>query len=269
MTGQPSADGSHWDPNQYARYTDHRLRPALELMDHIAIVRPEVIYDLGCGPGNVTGHLAARWPQAEITGVDHSREMLDQARNTHDGIVWREGDISTWTPDAPADLIYSNATLHWLDGHADLLPRLLDSVKPGGALAVQMPKSWEAPSHALMRSTLDDGGIGGTPIGPADLRASLARNWVLDKTSYYDFLVNRCRNLDIWETEYLQVLNGEDAVLEWVKATGLRPILDTLAGEDLDTFLALYRRRLAEAYPQRADGTTLYPFRRLFFVAAL
>jgi trans-aconitate 2-methyltransferase len=130
-----------------------------------------------------------------------------------------------------------------------------------------MPLSWSAPSHRLMRETLVDGGPNGEPTGPDSLREAVGRNWVEPAEIYYDLLASRASTLDIWETEYLQVLTGEDPVLEWVSATGLRPILNGLAEDDLAVFLDAYTRRLREAYPPRPDGSTLYPFRRLFIVA--
>jgi trans-aconitate 2-methyltransferase len=182
-------------------------------------------------------------------------------------VRWIEADVRTWSPGEPVDLLYSNATLHWVEAHHELFPRLAGFLRPGGCLAVQMPLSWGAPSHRLMRETLADGGPGGRPLGTAELRQAMARDWVEEPAVYYDLLAGLARSLDIWETEYLQVLAGDDPVLEWVKGTGLRPILDGLGDAERDIFLAEYARRLRAAYPARADGRTLYPFRRLFIVA--
>jgi trans-aconitate 2-methyltransferase len=184
-------------------------------------------------------------------------------------VRWVEADIRGWQPEEAPDLIYSNATLQWVDGHEDLFPRLVGLLNPGGCLAVQMPQSWPAPSHRLMRETLANGGPDGGAIGPESLQEALGRNWVWEAAAYYDLLAERVRALDIWETEYLQVLDGDDPVLEWVKGTGLRPILNRLDDEARAVFLAEYARRLRAAYPKRADGRTLYPFRRLFIVAAV
>jgi trans-aconitate 2-methyltransferase len=245
------------------------LRPALELLDRVPLADPAAIYDLGCGTGNVTRLLAERWPAAAVYGLDNSREMLAKAAAEPGGIRWLEADVGDWQPDEPADLIYSNATLHWVEGHRTLFPRLIGFLEPAGCLAVQMPLSWAAPSHRLMRETLETGGPGGAALGSEELRRAVGRDWVETAETYYDLLAGRAKNLDIWETEYLQVLEGDDPVLEWVKGTGLRPILNGLGGEDRETFLAEYARRLRAAYPVRSDGRTLYPFRRLFLVATI
>jgi trans-aconitate 2-methyltransferase len=268
-THQGRVAGTRWDPGQYLKFSDHRTRPALELLGRIPLAAPEVVYDLGCGSGQITRLIASRWESAKVTGVDSSREMLDKAAAEPGPVKWIEADIHGWKPEDVPALVFSNATLHWVEKHPVLFPRLAGYLAPGGCLAVQMPLSWDAPSHRIMRETLADGGAGGASIGPESLRQAVAVKWVEDTAVYYEVLSACTRSLDIWETEYLQILEGADPVLEWVKSTGLRPILNGLDDESRQTFLAEYRRRLREAYPQRPDGRTLYPFRRLFIVATV
>jgi trans-aconitate 2-methyltransferase len=259
--------GTRWDPNQYLKFSNHRLRPALELLVRVPLADPAVIYDIGCGPGHVTRLIAERWPSATVYGLDNSREMLAQAEAEPASIGWIEADIRHWQPDEPPDLLYSNAVLHWVEGHSTLFPRLVAFLRAGGFLAVQMPLSWEGPSHRLMGETLANGGPGRNALGTAELREAVARKWVEDPKVYYEVLAGCTRTLDIWETEYLHVLEGRDPVLEWMKGTGLRPILNGLDEHERELFLVEYARRLRAAYPVRGDGRTLYPFRRLFIVA--
>ncbi len=260
------ADSGPWNPKQYLKFGDHRLRPAIELLERIPLESPKLIFDLGCGTGNVTRIVAERWRSARVYGVDNSTEMLQKAQDQPLPIGWIEADIENWTPDEVPDLIFSNAALHWAERHQDLFPRLTSFVNRGGYLAVQMPLSWDATSHRLMRETLADGGAAGRPLGTAAFRQAVARRWVEDAEFYYDVLVGDARSVDIWQTEYLQVLEGTDPVLEWVKGTGLRPILNGLENDERDVFVAEYRRRLHHAYPVKPNGCTLYPFRRLFIV---
>ena len=178
-------------------------------------------------------------------------------------------NIGNWSPHKPVDLIYSNSTLHWLNQHNQLFPKLLGLLKKGGCLAVQMPLSWGMPSHRLMRETLSNGGINGAAIGTEELRKAVDRKWVEDKEFYYDILSQQAAQIDIWETEYLQILKGENPVFEWVKSTGLRPILNTLEDEDKARFLTEYRKRLGKVYAVKSNGCTLFPFRRLFIVAVI
>lgn len=228
-----------------------------------------MVYDLGCGIGNITRIIANRWPDASVVGIDDSEEMLETARTEGGSVDWKRGDVHTWQPEASPDLIYSNATLQWVEGHEDLFPRLARYLNPGGAVAVQMPLSWGMPSHVLMRETLKNGGPNRKGFGTNQLRQRVYRKWVEDAEVYYDLLSGCTDHLDIWETEYLQVLEGDDPVLEWVKGTGLRPIPEGLANNEREAFLADYRQRLRNTYPTRSDGRTLYPFRRLFIAATV
>ena len=280
--------GESWNPQQYLMFADHRLRPAQDLLGRIPLSNPAAVYDLGCGSGNVTRLLARRWPDAVITGVDNSPEMLAQAQSaiaTDAGaaaaspvaqgvaggaaaaIRWQHGDLADWQPDAAPDILYSNAVIQWVPDHRTLVTRLWELLPSGGCLAVQAPLSWDMASHRIMRQTLADGGAGGAAIGPPELRRAVGNRWVQDADFYYDLLAPRAAHLDVWTTEYQHILTGADAVLEWVTGTGLRPILNGLRDEERARYLEEYRRRLNDAYPRRADGSTLYPFRRLFFVA--
>ncbi len=273
MQGRSSADDTPqagWDPVQYGKYAAERFRPAMDLLRQVPLATARVVVDLGCGTGELTRIMAQRWPSAKVIGIDRSREMLDRARAAGlDAVQWCTGDIADWVPDQPCDLIYANASLQWLEDHRTLFPRLLTYVSAGGFLAVQMPLSWGAPSHRLMRETLNDGGPGGAPLGTEGLRRLAAREWVESAPAYHELLAPGTRHLDIWETTYLHILEGPDPVLEWVRGTGLRPILEGLVDDERATFLAAYRSRLRTAYPPTADGRTLFPFRRLFIVAGV
>jgi trans-aconitate 2-methyltransferase len=250
-----------WNPDRYLAFADHRTRPAIDLLARVPLRHAERVVDLGCGPGNSTHLLADRWPAAMVVGVDSSSDMLASARRSGIGATWVEADIATWVPDRAPDLIYSNAALHWVGDHETLLPRLLACVGPGGVLAVQMPRNFEAPSHALLRATAESGPWADRLAGALDWRPVAAPEW------YYDLLAPHAGTPDIWETLYLHVLDGDDPVLRWTRGTALRPLLQALEGEDRAAFEAAYAARLRAAYPRRVDGRTLLPFRRLFIVA--
>lgn len=250
-----------WNPETYLRFADHRTRPAAELLGRVPLAGPGFVVDLGCGPGNSTALLAARWPGARIVGVDRSPDMLERARSSGLNVEWVEADAATFRPDSPPDLIFANALFQWLPDHAALFPRLMARLAPSGVLAIQMPCNFDAPSHVLLAETARDGPWAGRVAGEVRLQP------VAGPAAYYDILAPHGAVVDIWTTEYLQVLHGADAVLEWVRGTALTPFLTRLEDAERGAFLAAYRARLRAAYPPRADGTVLFPFRRIFLVA--
>ncbi|HET7031920.1 MAG TPA: methyltransferase domain-containing protein [Casimicrobiaceae bacterium] len=250
-----------WDPEQYLKFAQPRLRPAVDLLARIALEAPRSVYDLGCGAGNVTRLLAARWPDAAITGVDDSAAMLEEAARVPSRIVWRKQSVGEWAPDAPAELIYSNAALHWLPDHTTVFSRLMRTLAPHGVLAVQMPRNFAAPSHTLVAATVRS--------GPWQRRLEhlLRPAPVNEPRFYYGILAPLAASVDIWESEYLQPLRGDDPVKEFVKGSYLKQFLDALDTPERTAFEDQYAMRVHEAYPPEADGTTLFPFRRLFIVA--
>ncbi|RFB67434.1 MULTISPECIES: methyltransferase domain-containing protein [unclassified Herbaspirillum] len=254
-----------WDASQYQRFGDERLRPAIDLLWHVPAMAatPTRIVDLGCGTGNLTAILKQRWPDAEVLGIDGSDSMLDAARQATPTCSFLRADIDAWAPDGPLDLIYSNSTLQWLGNHVELFQRLVSFLRPGGCLAVQMPLMHDAPLRVaqteLARSATYADALGQVP----DRRSLLTRE------GYYDLLRPLAATLDIWETTYLHVLHGEDPVVQWASGTSLRPYLDKLEGERRTAFREEYAQRMRQAYPQRADGATLVPFRRLFLMVTV
>lgn len=250
-----------WDPKVYMAFGAERTRPAAELLARIPLENPARVADLGCGPGNSTALLAARWMQAEIVGIDNSPEMLAEAKQTGVPARWQQADVSSWTPDAPQDLIYSNATLQWVPDHAKLLPRLMSHLVPGGFFAFQVPMNFTEPCHTLIHDVAN--------AGPWAAKLAKVRDFgfVRAPEDYFDILEPAASHIDIWETRYVQVLDGDDAVYRWMSGTGLRPFANALEGEERDNFLYEYKERLRTAYPMRASGKTLYPFQRLFAVA--
>jgi trans-aconitate 2-methyltransferase len=248
-----------WNDKQYLRFEDERTRPAAELLARVPVVTAARVVDLGCGPGNSTALLHARWPEARLTGVDNSPEMLARARHDFPDLTWVAGDVATFRGDGPVDVYFANAVLHWVPDHAALLPALVAQLRPGGALAAQMPDNANEPSHRLMRE------IDGPWL--ARTRAVGGRTQVESAAWYYDVLAGSASHVDIWRTTYEHVLPDAAAIVAWVEGSGLRPYLDALEDDERAPYLAEYTRAIAAAYPERADGKRLYSFPRLFMVA--
>jgi len=263
-----------WNPDQYLRFADERLRPGFDLLARVDDLPPGPIFDLGCGSGQHSRAIAARWPEREVSGIDNSPAMLAEAAKSESPVRWVEADIAQWHAHSKAALIYSNATLHWLIGHAALFPRLVGELARGGVLAVQMPRNFDNPSQSLLRSTAREGPWAArlAPLfNAASAVPSMLRPDPVGTPEFYFELLAplAAGGIDLWESEYVHQLRGEDAVLEWMRGTALRPVLEALDAALREEFLTVYRARLRAAFPRRADGITLLHFRRLFLVARI
>ncbi len=249
-----------WDPERYLAYADERGRPFVELLARIGAERPASVVDLGCGPGNLTRLLAERWPEAMVRGVDASLEMVEKARATTDGIDFEVGDLRDWaSSEAAVDVVISNATLQWLPDHLDLLPLLVEGVRPGGWLAFQVPGNFDEPSHTIRRDLAAEPAY-------AEHTAGVAVPDSHDPATYLDVLASAGCTVDAWETTYLHLLTGDDPVFAWVSGTGARPTLQALPDGLRQEFEVEFKARLRAAYPSHPYGVVL-PFRRVFAVA--
>jgi len=274
-----------WDPGTYLRFGDERGRPFFDLLSRVQEDEPGFVVDLGCGPGNLTAVLAKRWPGARVLGVDSSPEMIEAARaeaGAADAVAaeagaaqaaapgagavpagrleFRLANIRTWQPEQPVDVITCNAVLQWIPGHQELLTSWVRWLTPGGWLAFQLPGNFDQPSHTILRD------LASAPRWKPLLGGATLNRQAGEPGGYLALLAGAGCEVDAWETTYLHVLHGEDAVLDWYRGSGLRPVLAALTPALAEDFLAEYRDRIRAAYPAAPYGTVL-PFRRVFVVA--
>jgi len=251
-----------WNPQLYSRFEDQRTRPARELLQRVPPIAVRHAVDLGCGPGNSTELLVQRYPDADVLGIDTSEAMLRSARQRVDAARFEPHDVASWKPQAAPQLIFANAVLQWLGDHARLMPRLFGLLAPGGVLALQMPDNLDEPSHRLMHEV-----AALPPFSAAARDAGAQRDKPLSVPAYYDLLAATAEEVDIWHTVYRHPMADADAIVQWLRATGLRPFVDALPQAKQADFLAEYTTRIDRAYPARADGRRLLAFPRLFIVA--
>jgi trans-aconitate 2-methyltransferase len=251
-----------WNARQYLKFEDERTRPPRDLLAQVPLQAPRRVIDLGCGPGNSTELLLARYPDAEVSGLDSSPDMLRQARERLPSCAFMQADLANWSPPEHTDLLFANAVFQWVPDHPAVLRRLVAALPAGGVLAMQMPDNTDEPALALMREVAEEG-----PWTAVLARTAAARDDLPSPAAYYDLLKPVCAHLEIWHTVYNHVMAGPDAIVEWFKGSGLRPFLSPLDDDTRGRFVAAYSARLAEAYPVRFDGQVLLRFPRLFIVA--
>ena len=250
-----------WQPGVYLAFAAFRARPVEDILRRIDLDIPGSVFDLGCGAGNVTAMLAAKWPGRDLTGLDSSPAMLAEAQKRFPALRWQHGDIAAWTPPAPPALVFSNAALHWVPDHRVLFPRLLRTLAPGGVLAAQMPNTADAP----YRSCLDD--VLAREPWRSRFRDVATHPDPLPAAAYYGVLADAAASVDIWETHYVHALENLDAVVSWVSGAALVPYLSLLSDDDKVGFCADYRAAAQDYYRPEADGRVLFTMRRIFVVA--
>ena len=249
-----------WNPQQYGIYQTYRSRPAQDLVNALPDIDCRNIVDLGCGPGNITALLRKLYPEASILGLDNSKPMLEKAIETYPNDTWVEQDIRNLSGDY--DLVFSNAALQWLPDHKNLFPSIFCCVRPGGCMAVQMPRNADLLSHQALTETIED-----LLESFPELQQHIRRNPVGTPLEYHNIFRGLGAESDIWETTYLHELFGDNPVLEWVKGSALSPVRGTLSQKAYQDFEDKYSEKLREYYPKLSNGVTLFPFKRIFMIA--
>ncbi|WP_275789553.1 trans-aconitate 2-methyltransferase [Pararhizobium gei] len=250
-----------WSAEQYMKFEDERTRPARDLLNQVPNLPEGCVFDLGCGPGNSTELIQDRFPAYRVTGIDSDENMLAAARKRLPHIRFDKGDLTQWRPSEPSVLFFANAVFQWLPDHLAIFTRLMDELVPGGTLAVQMPDNLDEPTHTLMRK------LAGEPRFAACYGDRVHRSPLPNTALYIDQLTDKAIKVDVWHTIYYHRLANAEAIVEWVKGTGLRPYLDPLPKTARDAYLAAYLEGIREAYPPLGDGRVLLKFPRLFLIA--
>jgi trans-aconitate 2-methyltransferase len=252
-----------WSAKQYIAFEDERTRPVRDLLAALPPIDARSVIDLGCGPGNSTEVLAARYPEARVAGMDSSPDMIAAARRRLPQVAFSVEDVQDCKLGGPFDVILANAVLQWVPHHETLLPQLIGKLAPAGGLAVQMPDNLDGPAHRLMRKIAAEGPWAAKLADAAAARTPLAGiDW------YHELLRPLCAKLDFWRTTYYHSLSGgAAAIVEWFKGSGLRPFIEPLSDAERGAYLERYTAAIADAYPPLADGSVLLPFPRVFMLA--
>lgn len=257
MSG-PELNTGTWDPDLYLKFEKERRQPILDLVSEISGLHPERTADLGCGPGNSTVIIKQAFPKADITGIDNSESMLARARKQHPDIDFRLLDAHDL--DSGYDLIFSNACIQWIPDHRTLIPELMGKLNDGGTLAVQFPMNGAEPLFQIIAETAEEPkwGISGSYFQQHDL---------LEPDEYYDVLSECASEFRVWQTIYCHGLPSHQSLIDWVRATRLRPYEDCMDPGLIPEFEHELLEKAEKAYPVHSDGNVLLHYRRFFFTA--
>jgi trans-aconitate 2-methyltransferase len=251
-----------WNPDLYLKFRKERTQPSVDLVARIELANPESIIDIGCGPGNSTRVLWERWPDSQVLGLDSSPPMIDKASAEYPGRRWKLGDARELPPDESFDLVFSNATIQWIPDHTRLIPHLVQLVRPGGALAVQIPLYREMPVYDVIAT------VSAAPRWKQQMEGCDERWTFHGMGHYYDLVAPMTRTVSMWQTWYAHEMESHQSIVQMMSSTGMRQFLDRLGGEDdKAAFSREVLAGLREAYPEQKNGRVLYPFKRLFWIA--
>ncbi len=251
-----------WNPDLYLKFDKERIQPSIDLVTRINCEKPEKIIDIGCGPGNSTQILAQRWPGAKILGIDNSSAMIDKAKSDYPHQEWMIMDAGNDEINEKFDLVFSNATIQWIPNHAELLKRFYNLLTSTGMIAIQLPLFFDMPIAKSITSIAKQNKWRSFTEGVTDLFT------IHNSSEYYDFLSELYQSVELWESNYVHVMDSHESILEMIRSTGLRPYLDKLDNEeDKKDYEELVLEGIKKDYPLQKNGKVLFPFKRLFFIA--
>jgi len=247
-----------WDPNCYNKFQKERLQPFEDLMKLVKIKEGMNVIDLGCGTGEITSLLAEALPSSKVLGIDSSKDMLKRAKQRErPGLSFEERSIENLSGEW--DLIFSNAAMHWVDKHEELIPKFFSHMNPGGQLVIQIPSNQNHPSQTLLSKVAQE-----YPFRDV-LDGWVRVSTVLQIHEYADLLyLNNGTNIIVFEKVYPHVLKDVDAVVNWMRGSALIPYLERLPKKLHEKFLNRYREKLLERFP---SSPIFFPFRRILFAA--
>jgi trans-aconitate 2-methyltransferase len=250
-----------WNPELYLKYGNERTQPSIDLVSKIKIdFKPESILDVGCGHGNSSQVLLQRWPDTKLTGIDSSQNMIEKAKVSYPNNTWLVADAAKYTPDVKYDIVFSNATIQWIPDHERLFQNLFNLVNNGGVLAISTPRFDEMLLFEVISRVIDKEKWKKATRGCAELFT------YHDYKYYYDLMDKYFESIELWQTDYIHILESQYSIIEWIRSTGMKPYLDCLKEAEKPLFENDILAEIKIHYPLQKSGKVLFPFKRLFMV---
>jgi len=253
--------GKDWNPELYLKYRNERTQPSIDLIGKIEIgFQPKSILDIGCGPGNSSQAILQRWPNAMLTGIDNSVNMIEKAKTSYPNNIWIVADASKYTSNTKYDIVFSNATIQWIPNHEDLFNKLFNLTNNGGVLAIQVPRFNEMPLATAIQK------VANKEIWKEATKGCSELFTYHDDKYYYDLMSSDYKSVDFWQTDYIHILESQHSIIEWIRSTGIKPYLDCLKDEEKPLFENELLTEIKQSYTVQNNGKVLFPFKRLFMI---
>lgn len=250
-----------WNAEIYNRYGKERIQPSIDLVGRIREMKFQRILDVGCGTGMSTSPLVLAWENAEIIGIDLSKEMLEKAREILPTVTFIQRDCSKPLFDVGTfDLIFSNAFIQWLPNQEEFIENAFSMLNENGIFAAQIPLFEEMPANQCI--------IKAEEIFAGKFKDIEKDKYVLHSASeYYDMAAKSTDKIEMWITDYCHEMDNHGKILEFLRGAALRPYIDRLNEEEQKLFMDEVLKNLKIEYHYQANGKILFPFKRLFLVA--
>lgn len=253
---------SDWNSKQYLKFKAERTQPSIDLANRIDVKNPKRIIDIGCGPGNSTAVLKNRYPNAYILGVDFSQNMIEKAKADYPELDFMLFDAAKDFDklEGKFDIVFSNACIQWIPNHKKLLADMMSILNDNGVMAVQVPFQFNQPMHKIVDAVASR--TEWKSLIPFDKVFNILR-----EEEYFDLLAEISSDFSMWHTVYFHRMPSQYSIIEWYRATGLKPYLDVLPDDKKTEFENDVFEEVKRAYPVQNNGEVIFRFPRLFFIA--
>lgn len=250
-----------WNPGKYNEFKSVRFKPFFDLAAHIEDKPGMEVIDLGCGTGELTAMLAEKLTDARVLGVDSSAEMLAEAGPFRtEQLTFEQGTIESQVKSGKKwDLVFSNAAIQWVDNHKQLFPDILNLVKPGGQVAIQMPCQNENLLNRILRQ-----------LAAEEPYHSLLHSWnrsspVLSMDDYAQILfAHGGKEITVYQKVYPLIAQSYDDLYDFISGSALIPYFERLGGAVKAQFIQAYKQRIRDSFPVIP---ALYAFKRIILYA--
>jgi trans-aconitate methyltransferase len=252
-----------FDGNKYKEASTHQKEWGSKLIGELSISGAERILDLGCGDGALSAQLAALVPQGSVLGIDASHGMINAARTHLAGnLSFEVRDINELNFENEFDIVFSNATLHWIKKHGALLENVLRALKQGGALRFNFAGDGNCANFfSVVKEAIRL---------PHFSRyfSGFVWPWYMPSVEEYERVVKGIpfTQSRVWDENADRYFADRETMIKWIDQPSLVPFMQLVADENKEDFRQYVIEHMVQKTSQ-VDGRCFETFRRINVVA--